>query len=96
MATLGAIPQLDAGKQLSLFEPVSPQSRLQKAAGQPVLPSLEPNLAKVLQSIPSVPISFDAIIQAAGLEIGEVSGALLQLELLGLIAQLPGMRYERR
>ena len=26
---------------------------------------------------------------------GEVSSALLQLELMGLVSQLPGMRYQR-
>jgi DNA processing protein len=100
LATLGAIPQLDRGKQLSLLEPISSESRSPLTQSQPagekaVLPSLEPHLAKVLQAITSVPTSFDAIVQAAGLETGEVSGALLKLELLGLIAQLPGMRYER-
>ena len=50
---------------------------------------------KVLSAIESGPISFDVIVEAAGLEAGTVSSILLQLELLGLVSQLPGMRYQR-
>jgi DNA processing protein len=34
-------------------------------------------------------------VQQAGLAAGSVSSALLQLELMGLVSQLPGMRYRR-
>ena len=49
----------------------------------------------MLSAIVSGPISFDVIVEAAGLEAGTVSSILLQLELLGLVSQLPGMRYQR-
>ncbi|HAA28238.1 MAG TPA: DNA-protecting protein DprA [Cyanobacteria bacterium UBA8553] len=82
---LGAIPDLDSATQLPLF----PQE-------QPTLvPQLEPELAKVLQAIASEPTPFDVVVQQAGLAAGLVSSALLQLELLGLVSQLPGMRYRR-
>jgi DNA processing protein len=42
-----------------------------------------------------VSMGFDRIVEAAKLPAGEVSGALLQLELMGAIAQSPGMRYQR-
>ena len=84
---LGAIPKLDKAQQLSLF-PVNP-------APTKRMPPLEPELALVLSAIASDPISFDSIVEAAGLEAGIVSGTLLQLELLGLVSQLPGMRYQR-
>ncbi len=84
---LGAIPKLDTAQQLSLF-PANPTVEKQ-------VPSLEPELAIVLSAIDSGTISFDTIVEAAGLEAGTVSSILLQLELLGLVSQLPGMRYQR-
>jgi DNA processing protein len=84
---LGAMPKLDKAEQLSLF-PEPPIS--QKKA-----PLLEPELAKVLSAIESGQSSFDVIVERSGLEAGTVSGILLQLELLGLVSQLPGMRYQR-
>lgn len=82
---LGEIPQLDAVEQLSLFPPETPTPTLQ----------LQPELAQVLQALTFEPTSFDVIVQQAGLAAGSVSSALLQLELLGLVSQLPGMRYRR-
>ncbi len=84
---LGAIPKLDTAQQLSLF-PANPTVEKQ-------VPSLEPELALVLSAIESGSSSFDTIVEAAGLETGTVSSILLQLELLGLVSQLPGMRYQR-
>ncbi len=83
---LGAIPNLDqTAKQLSIFE--SPKAK--------PLPNLAPDLLKILQSINSEETPFDLIVQKTGLSSGEVSGGLLQLELEGLVTQLPGMRYQR-
>ncbi|MEG4009743.1 DNA-processing protein DprA [Microcoleus sp. Pol11C1] len=84
---LGAMPKLDRAEQLSLFPP---NPTVEKQG-----PPLEPELAQVLSAIASGPISFDVIVEAAGLEAGTVSSILLQLELLGLVSQLPGMRYQR-
>ncbi|MEG4405669.1 DNA-processing protein DprA [Microcoleus sp. MON2_D5] len=84
---LGAMPKLDRAEQLSQFPP---NPTVEKQG-----PPLEPELAKVLSAIVSGPISFDTIVEAAGLEAGRVSSILLQLELLGLVSQLPGMRYQR-
>lgn len=58
--------------------------------------ALDPDLQQVLQQIPSDPLTFDAIVQRVGLPAGDVSSALLQLELESLVTQLPGMRYVRR
>lgn len=76
---LGAMPQLDTTQQSSRKE----------------WPSLEPELEQVLQAIAPEPMPFDLIVQQADLSAGEVSSALLQLELLGLVVQTPGMRYQR-
>ncbi|MBE9185208.1 DNA-protecting protein DprA [Microcoleus sp. LEGE 07076] len=84
---LGAMPKLDRAEQLSLF-PANPT--VEKRT-----PPLEPELAVVLSAIDSGTISFDTIVEVSKLEGGTVSGILLQLELLGLVSQLPGMRYQR-
>ena len=62
---------------------------------EPTLPDLEPELKQVFQAVSSEAIPFDLIVQKAGLAPGSISGALLQLELMGLVTQLPGMRYQR-
>lgn len=40
-------------------------------------------------------IAFDFLVQSVDLPASSVSSALLQLELMGLVTQLPGMRYQR-
>ncbi len=82
---LGAIPELDPAVQLPLFTPEQPTP----------MPSLEPELAQVLKALAPEAKPFDLIVQQVGLAAGSVSSALLQLELLGLVSQLPGMRYQR-
>lgn len=84
---LGAIPPLDTPQQLSLFE-------TQPEPPKP-LPDLDPELTQVLQVLTSEATAFDQIIVHVKLEAGNVSAALLQLELLGFVEQLPGMRYRR-
>jgi DNA processing protein len=82
---LGAIPELDCAVQLPLLTPEQPTS----------MPQLEPELAQVLKALAPEAKPFDLIVQQVGLAAGSVSSALLQLELLGLVSQLPGMRYQR-
>ncbi|EAZ91222.1 DNA-processing protein DprA [Crocosphaera chwakensis] len=82
---LGAIPELDQAKQLSLFEVEKKED----------VPKLDPELLKIFQAISTEATSFDVIVEKAGLPTAQVSGGLLQLELEGLITQLPGMRYQR-
>ncbi|WP_019503068.1 DNA-processing protein DprA [Pseudanabaena sp. PCC 6802] len=80
IAALGAMPGLDPDPQT---EPVQ-------------LPLLEPTQQRILAAIAfGEPIGFDRIVETVGLPAGEVSGALLQLELIGAIAPSPGMRYQR-
>ncbi len=80
---LGAIPQIDVEIP---FIPHIPSASL---------PDLSPELQKVLDVIIRDILSFDAIVQKTGMEAGLVSSSLLELELMGLISQLPGMRYQR-
>jgi len=79
---LGAMPQLD---------PVEPPQLVEQLA----LPNLAPELKQVLTAIALESMPFDLIVQQTGLVTGSVSSALLQLELMGLVSQLPGMRYQR-
>ena len=84
---LGAMPPLDTPQQLSLFD-------TQPEPPKP-LPDLDPELTQVLQVLTSEATAFDQIIVHVNLEAGNVSAALLQLELFGFVEQLPGMRYRR-
>lgn len=88
---LGGMPPVDQVKltDLPLF------SQPATTENQQPLPNLEPQLERVLKAIASEPAAFDVIVQQAGLSVAEVSSALLQLELMGLVSQLPGMRYHR-
>lgn len=83
---LGAIPTLD-----TLDVVVSPNSTSSKI----VSPHLPPDLAAIFAVVPVQPQSFDLIVQQTGLSPGMVSSSLLQLELMGLVTQLPGMQYQR-
>ncbi len=59
------------------------------------LPNLEPDLLKIFQAVSNEATPFDMIVEKTGLPTAQVSGGLLQLELEGLITQLPGMRYQK-
>ncbi|MEC4816489.1 MAG: DNA-processing protein DprA [Scytonema sp. PMC 1069.18] len=79
---LGAIPLLDT------IEASPPPEQLP-------LPDLSPELQQVMNAIASEALPLDFIIQQTGMPASSVSSALLQLELMGLVLQLPGMRYQR-
>lgn len=85
---LGAIPQLDKSPQISMVKSELPPPP------EPV--NLDPDLAKVLSAIAFEDTSFDIIVEKSGIDPGIVSGSLLQLELLGFVTSLPGMRYQRQ
>ncbi len=61
----------------------------------PSLPKLDPPLQQVWEATAIEPIAFELIVSQAQLDAASVSSALLQLELIGLVEQLPGMRYRR-
>lgn len=87
---LGAIPQPKTENLDTLPLFTQPQ-----VSHQPPLPDLEPELKQVFQAVSSEAIPFDLIVQKTALAPGSVSSALLQLELMGLVCQLPGMRYQK-
>lgn len=88
---LGATPtqETESFASLPLF------NQQPQVSNQPPIPDLEPELKQVFQAVSSEAIPFDLIVEQAGLAAGSVSSALLQLELMGLVTQLPGMRYQR-
>lgn len=88
---LGTMPQMDL-PQLELPLPNSTPGAKQTTL---LPPDLEPNLAAVLETVDRQEVPFEQIVTRVGLNAGEVSAAIVQLELLGLIAQLPGARYRR-
>jgi DNA processing protein len=91
LASLGAIPPLDQAEQLSLLPP--PNSPSPPPSPPPA--NLDPVLSQLLAAIGPDPTSLDLIVGKTGMETGQVSAGLLQLELLGLVSQQPGMRYQR-
>jgi DNA processing protein len=91
---LSSIPQLGTPEQLQLFpNPEIPDSITKSVSSPP--PDLAPDLQQVWLVVNSQATSFDEIVSQSQLPTATVSGILLQLELLGLVTQLPGMRYQR-
>ena len=78
---LGAMPQIDTSPSPQQLE---------------LLPvNLAPELQQVWDAIAQGAMTLDLIMQNTNQSVSEVSSALLQLELMGLVSQLPGMRYQR-
>lgn len=91
IAALGQMPQIggeSAGDALPGKGDRPPVSPL-------VPPPLSPAMAQVLATITDEPTALDGLVQELALPTGEVLATLVQLELLGLVIQLPGMRYQR-
>ncbi|MCU0550616.1 MAG: DNA-processing protein DprA [Leptolyngbya sp. Prado105] len=66
-----------------------------------ILADLEPSLSTVLKIIHTIAqqsdhaaVPFDLIVQTAEMPTASVSSSLMQLELLGFVTQVPGMRYQ--
>jgi DNA processing protein len=101
---LSSIPQLDpsTSKQLEFLSDVQisqgevvNSGALSPKLAIPTPPLVPPDLQQIWLIVTDEPISFDEIIAKSQLPIAAVSSILLQLELLGFVTQLPGMRYQR-
>jgi DNA processing protein len=92
LTNLGTLPMLRSN--LSFSYPLKQLSLLPEPSPQPTL-SLDPQLQTVLHVVPLEPANLDRIVQQAGLPTGVVLSALSQLELMGLVSQQPGMRYQK-
>jgi len=88
----GANVILSEGHLLEMLGTMPQLDRLAEAAP---LPDIDPNLKEILSAIAPEPTPFDLIVQNVPQEANAISAGLLQLELLGLISQAPGMRYQR-
>jgi DNA processing protein len=76
---LGAIPDIDSAP------PEASES----------IPYIESRLASIYRLLTEEPLSFDSIVRDAGIPSPDVAAILLELELMGLVSQLPGTRYRR-
>jgi DNA processing protein len=97
---LSTIPQLNHSQQLQLFPTVETStvggmSQITPISNIAFPPDLDPALHQVWLLLTDRPASFDQIIAQSQLPPATISSLLLQLELLGLVTQLPGMRYHR-
>jgi DNA processing protein len=95
---LATIPQLDRHHQLDMFAARQPDlgasdTNVEIAPIQSI--DVDPELQPIWVLVTDTPISFDELIANSQLPVATVSSILLQLELLGLVTQLPGMRYQR-
>jgi DNA processing protein len=106
LESLLALPSLletAAAVQLDLLElanpPASPSAPLELPLELPIgpPPDLAPDLQQIWQVLGEIGdlAPLDLIVQRSGLATGLVSSALMQLEMLDLVAQQPGMRYRR-
>lgn len=75
---LGAIPELDS-------PPLESESPLN---------NLNPELQGILKAVKAQNTPFDLIVAESKQDAATVAAALLELELLGLVKQLPGMQYQ--
>ena len=98
---IGCLGLLNQGANVILSEThllemlgTMPQLDLVEETASP-LPNIEPNLKEILSAIAPEPTAFDVIAQKVEQDANSISAGLLQLELLGLISQAPGMRYQR-
>jgi DNA processing protein len=93
---LATIPQLDTNRQLQLaFDRPLASGALGDNNATSATPNVPADLQPVWAHVSSDPTNFDEIVLKSQLPVASVSSMLIQLELLGLVTQLPGMRYQR-
>lgn len=97
----GAQVILNESELLKMIGTIPSLDQVGNSTIQLPLLELEPTLSQVLQAICTIAqasdhasVPFDLIVQTADMPTASVSSSLLQLELLGLITQVPGMRYQ--
>ncbi len=91
----GAQPVLGEGHLLELLGRLPDLDPPAEQLGLNLTPPLPPELEPVLRRIPPEPIALERLVLDTGLEAGQVAAALMQLELLGRVQQLPGMQVQR-
>ncbi len=79
-----------------ILEEILPRFQHQGLEPTDVKPSLEDEEERVFRLVEDEPAHIDSIIAQTGMDASRVSAILLQLELRGLVQQLPGKRFARR
>jgi len=79
-----------------ILEEILPRFQHQGLEPTDVRPSLEDEEERVFRLVEDEPAHIDSIIAQTGMDASRVSAILLQLELRGLVQQLPGKRFARR
>ena len=97
--SLGCLRLLNSGAHVilgieHLLEMLGTMPRLDSLDPAQPMPQLEPKLELVYQAIGSESIALDAIAERTQFGTSEILAILSQLEILDLIVQLPGMRYQ--
>jgi DNA processing protein len=90
---LGAIPTKNQSAPVNLSPSPPPETSPVVNAAPPA--NLEPRLEQVYQLFDRDALLFDIIVEKMQIPTSEVAGILLELELIGLVTQLPGMRYQK-
>ena len=98
LAALGALPSLSdhipRGQIPKGTLPTAPTTA-EGAVALPDVAQLSPELVAVLQALADEPMGLDALAQQTDLATSQLLSSLMQLELQGYVAQLPGMQYQR-
>lgn len=76
-------------QRLEQLDEVAPAAGAEEAA------DLQPAEQALLDALGAAPLALDEIAQRSGLDAASIAAALLELELAGLVAALPGARYQR-
>lgn len=102
----GCLALVNTGAQLILGEhlliealggiPLEAEPAAQQTELPLIPPQLDPPLDLVFANVPTEATPLDVIVQRSDrLTTGDILSALVQLELMGLVTQLPGMQYQR-
>jgi len=98
--SLGCLKLLNSGAHVilgieNLLEMLGTMPCLDHIPAKPnLIPELEPELDIVYQQMSHESLALDAIAEITGQDTNKLLAALAQLEILDLIIQLPGMRYQ--
>ena len=92
---LASIPQLDPAVSPILQPATIDRVKVRSSVPETPPPQLPPDLQQIWLLLTDLPINFDEIVSKSQLPVATVSSSLIHLELLGLVTQLPGMRYQK-
>jgi DNA processing protein len=92
---LATLPQLDPAVSPPLQPAAIDRVKVQSSVPDTPPPQLSPDLQQIWLLLTDLPINFDEIVSKSQLPVATVSSSLIHLELLGLVTQLPGMRYQK-